>query len=294
MFVLSFLLVNGGRGANGQNGGHGYNGQSVNVSALPTVSNKPSDELGKVACRILATHNDTVTRTISRLAKDYAYTEVADWYQEFDVADYCSSAGGDGGHGGYGGAAGVARFFDLGARIALQMNTTTGANGQHGKGGAHGVNSAKSRIRFTVLNQSKYAWSLIESKTDDSCPDVENGTDGGNTKNQKQPDKQTAFDVSTAIIEYLTYLRHAQVDHLFKTELNAFAWQLQTDAGIATNFTLAGFIEELTSLEDEFFLNQQRIDYAPYYLGLCQRIELYVNATSNGLTSEQRKVKYLI
>lgn len=215
------------------------------------------------------------------------------------VGDKCGSQAGTGGKGGRGGHTGDIYLFDLTAELApITHMTGDGANGIDGRAGSQGTHPKKllvkyydhsSELRFNTY--IRHDWIVEGEEEDESCPKLEPVADGGNAANQKEPDSQLAFEMTTPILEYLSYLRAMQIDHMRSDELNTFAQQIQTNEWILRNFTILGFINEVQSLENQFFEYQNSIDFAPYYRAVCQRIEDYVAAHASIITPESRKVR---
>lgn len=217
----------------------------------------------------------------------------------YHVADKCGAAAGNGGKAANGGYSGTVHIFDLIEPAKINAVAAKGADGLDGKAGAPASNPKKMLLRYWQHSSSfasfrynqRSNWFVEGEEEDETCQKIDAAANGGNAKGLRQPEEASDFDLATPIIQYLDYLRERQIDNLRSDELNAFAQQIQTDDRILHNFTTLGFINELRSLEIQFFEFQNRIDFAPYYHAVCQRIEAYVrDAPAEVMTREARKV----
>lgn len=218
------------------------------------------------------------------------------WDTDYVVHGICGgSSGGNGGKGGYGGRIGLINVFQLNANSTIIQTAAKGGDGEPGVGGMTGL-----RPRITNVHYNKYqhkgpggniktTWTKNAGDVDTNCPELSKSSDGTNVKDIEEAAPPSAYQQAFSINEYLVYIRENQIDSMRRDDLAKFVRQIQNSSAILNSYTTLGFINELQSLEDQFYRLKKQIDFAPYYRSMSDRIELYVSHLNSTLTTAEVK-----
>lgn len=137
-------------------------------------------------------------------------------------------------------------------------------------------------------NELEYEEDSDESQLEHACESHEL-SEQKNEEGRKYPDDQTDFDAKAVILEYLELFRTKQMDLITNQELREFTILVLSDKQVLSTFTTQIFINHMLSLEEKFFENKDRSDFAQHYYTVIESIDSYVGKKDD-LTDEEKKV----
>lgn len=291
---------NGGPGQEGGNGGKGGDGSGVNMKmdiqfnlfgTLPnfTPENYPAcvSRSGFVPTGNVSNHGGNKIDTELRLAGGNG------------------GIGGNGGQGGKGGEAGkkgqsqiivASNVVNIGAK--LQTNDgQPGANGAAGQAGAGGANGRNAEgVWHTRPGQSQWNGHAVHLPKYIGRGSAANGTTPGTTNSSGLvvPVSTTTQNFNCALLNYrifleLTALQYIDVvcDYLCQFEQN-----LETLSPTALQTTTKNLLEEAKEIEKYSLVHNSKIDFAPYYYALLEKIKTFA-LTSTKTPQEMKVLEYL-
>lgn len=137
----------------------------------------------------------------------------------------------------------------------------------------------------------KHIWSENSRRNDDTCTPLKQSTNGGNRNGITEASTSSTFDLSITIGEYLGFVRENQKHKLLREDLLKFVDLITTNPGIATHYTIKGFVNEINVLENQFYRLGDEIELLTYYKSLASRIEKFAAVTN--VNTEKILLNYL-
>lgn len=174
----------------------------------------------------------------------------------------------------------------MGGKSLVRQIAQTGPEGMDGKKGNVTANPQKVKLLYTCQKQrgrfvmTTAAWTKISVHDDDTCPSNANAKDGGNSENREEAQPTYLNEIAYPLNEFKAFVRENQRNNLKRDDLIGFVNLIDINTGILANYSTKGFVDELQTLESQFYQLQHDIDLAMHYLSLAQRIEKFVNFTS--------------
>lgn len=123
-------------------------------------------------------------------------------------------------------------------------------------------------------------------------PAGKNGISGHNEDGIEaavQPDE--FLSPSSTINLYKSFVRESLVNSARKTELQKFLIDLEQNVEIQSIYDTFGLMNDLESLENQYFQLRNKIDFEPHIEALINRISSHMNTTEED--SDQKVLKYL-
>ncbi|GIY39034.1 uncharacterized protein CEXT_80081 [Caerostris extrusa] len=184
----------------------------------------------------------------------------------------------------------------------ISEQTIPGKEGEDGEGAAAGhggisgediIARAHMIVPLLPLKATGYTeWELIEKiniPISRLGPRGKEGVDGGNA-----PQTEIAVEVrnntkmsSKILNTYKSYAKENLVDNFKKHSLTKFLSLLDSNSGAKGVYDTVGFVNELESLEEQFYALNPELDFVPFYQSLLIRIEEYAGKRKEGESSNQ-------
>lgn len=253
-------------------------------------SNEGVEEMDKYGSFRYRTKSETIYKeTLAGRSGVFKY-----WDTDYVVYGFCGGAPGDGGKGGIGGRAGSINIFQLNANTSIVQTAAKGGEGEPGIGGASGTLPKVTNVHYAKYQHiglggnTKVTWTKKVGEVDTNCPELPASSNGTNVKDIEEPAPLSTYQQAFSINEYLAYIRENQIDSLRRDDLAKFVRQIQNSSAVLNSYTALSFINELQSVEDQFYRLKSKIDFTPYYRSMSDRIELYVSHANR--SSEVKRV----
>ncbi|OXU21987.1 hypothetical protein TSAR_012667 [Trichomalopsis sarcophagae] len=295
------ISARGGRGGQGQNGTNGVDGGD----------------------QVLPSHS-------ARMKNRYL---VADFYKichfkestSYETRYYCSDAaptcknGGNGGRGGAGGMGGKAGKIKIikwpGFLTDIKRSATDGEDGFNGNPGIGGKGGKNEILTFDVIKPKPGLFRpelhnsgdivINEKISYNTCAQGISNTTWFNRKDIEPAESSGAPMSPSAINDYKKYLRELIVLAKTKDEtkfrdrsLREFLALIETKEDLMPLYSAIDFVNDLNSLESQFYQLHKELSFLPFYEALLDRITKYATAVykdknPNEYDDERIAMRYL-
>ncbi|CAK6587165.1 MAG: hypothetical protein IRF12RH_07155 [Rickettsia helvetica] len=291
------ITANGGIGGAGQDGGDGFKGRDGSSPIVKSASDLSpcykdlcdgGKQINGFNCKkIDYSYHDSD-------GKSGLYFRPVCKYKLFGTPGTKGGDGGNGGRGGIGGLPGSIALFELSNDSRISKYNDVGKDGKNGTGGIGGDsgNDIDYIVAYIANAYSAEGWRLEEKIYSKKSPSGRNGTDGGNSKDIKNP-KSTDIILEPAKIinQYKSYLRENLNDRFTKSFLTKFSNSLDSNQNVKDVYNTLGLVDELQGLEEQFYKLNKDIDLLPFYQSLLERISEYAKHPKDvGDSNEYKKV----
>lgn len=292
---MVFLAI-GGAGSPGQNGGNGLVATDPDVKNIDTGSTTGKVELDQKKYR--AIDNNTPKEPCYTISSGHGMWQTLTEYcsGHYVVHSNCGSSSGDGGKGGEGGRTGILKIFELGSKSSINLKLANGESGAPGTAGKAGKNPQKVGLRYSYRYMgftTTASWKETSREEDNSCTAIKPASNGGNDKNIPKADTPGYYEAAIPLNEFQSFVRESQINALRRDDLNQFINLIHESDSVLANYSTKGFVDELLTLEREFYKLHSDIDMSSYYLSISKRLERYANqsnADQSKVPQEQLKV----
>lgn len=175
-----------------------------------------------------------------------------------------------------------------------------GATGKGGIGGDGTFNGNILEVEFTVNTQRivgirshrSRSKSILSNVPGAIVPAGSNGPDGINTAGIEQPRKIAIPSSSQAINGYKNFVRNNLAKNIRETDLRAFLMGLDGNKRIDSLYDTFSLVNELQSIENQYFSLRDQISFTPFIKSLLHRIKEYAETHSHS-TEEKKVLSYL-
>lgn len=272
------MEANGGDGGAGQSGGSGLSGTTPE---LPCASGCYEAD----SCEDSVSHYfkyeliDETKSTFGNINLVVYASQKGD--EEYHLYGKCGGSGGDGGKGALGGSDGMVKIFALQSEsMPINIEAKKGATGSDGLGGSAGKNVVVSAIchinkltAFWVPVWNAITWEQSETFSDDSCG-VKDGKNGLNANGMIQPPQKLFPSIAVVVNEYKAFARES-IKKSPTDVLNKFYEIIESDSSIQNVYDTLGLVNELYTLEKQFYSLGNNNGLIKYYESLLSRLEKY-------------------
>ncbi|XP_043465922.1 uncharacterized protein LOC122500858 [Leptopilina heterotoma] len=280
------ILVDGGRGGNGQHGGNGVEG----ANGL-TYNEKPGLQCPPKSIAI-GWNSSQVERPIhsSAIFNAPAINQNTYKYKILGKGGRKGGSGGNGGIGGIGGQKGFVTIVELSSQNRNQyqfseLDGEVGSNGTGGKSALGGKNGKNVLVTFSCLLDDSNRTPQIVKRTNlsDYTGMAEIGLDGENgtslKRNVEVERLQTVNIFPRSVNEYKMFLR-PHLSESKSTEEWSFYNHLNTHENITKVYDPFSLVNDFIGLEKHFFSLNKKINFTSSYEQLKNRIDTYKNHLS--------------
>ncbi|OXU22294.1 hypothetical protein TSAR_003558 [Trichomalopsis sarcophagae] len=290
------ITARGGKGGTGQHGGDGSLGKdadSVYTTYIPQNGNKAE------------WHNDNSCVEEPEQIYPELYSDRGITKGTCSIYSGNCTIGGHGGNGGTGGYGGInGNILLLNFRITeaskIEIDNALGEKGLDGNGG-NGVRGGKQFLKITSYEYVEYSYGYPITRSyrytiDENverCSPGENGSAGKSLKHFEKPKPTVDIYLPTIINDYKSYSR----ENLKNGVMESFSRNFLDDLDKIDRYDAYGFVNELYSLEKQFYKLREELPMLPFYESLQKRVKDYAEMlyTNRELSEDQRKVlRYLL
>ncbi|GFT70513.1 uncharacterized protein NPIL_152991 [Nephila pilipes] len=314
------ITANGGKGSSGQNGGNGQSGMSGMSPWIPSSSSACNDlcdngkKINNFNCEKIIEEPQKggspwfnmplLTATVimvNSVSNSYDY-------KMFGRPGRKGGDGGNGGKGGLGGREGIITILELDESAGISRRTENGTEGQDGFGGSGGEggrngNHIIARCTITepkgisfLFSSTTISWEVKSTTENGRGIPGKSGKDGYNILRRNYPNTATIIESSANIMnEYKKFLRENLIDRYKKYPLTQFLDQLESNDKIKNEYDTLGLINELQTLEKQYYKLNEEINFLPFYQSLLNRINEYAKSLKENENSDKylKVLKYL-
>lgn len=176
-------------------------------------------------------------------------------------------------------------YFDSNNRFQFFSFPTkeNGTIGRGGSGGAGTLNGNNRKIEFkiyterwlSIRTQKKYWFEIHVDEPGDEIPAGKFGRNGVNSVGIEQPRVYKPLNPSFTVSEYKNFAREHDTNNIRRTEIRSFLIDLYKDQRIQALYNMVGLINELQTMENQYFHSRDKKSFIPYFKSLLNRTKEY-------------------
>lgn len=133
---------------------------------------------------------------------------------------------------------------------------------------------------MSIRTQKKYWFEIPVDEPGDPVPSGKLGRDGFNSVGIEQPRIIKPSNPAFTVNEYKNFAREQVANNIRASQIRSFLMDLYEDQRIRSLYNPIGLINELQSMENQYFHSRDKMSFIPYFKSLLNRTKEYSKSHS--------------